>query len=314
MAGIIAAAYAVSLAGFNDYIMSVGVSAAAFVILSAGFNLVYGYGGLLSLAQVTFWGLGGYTCALLSTRLDWNPWATLPVAGLVALGCGLLVGFASLRLSAHAFGIVTLIFSLLMQLVIRDWTSLTRGPTGIPGLPALELLRPWANDSLPLVSATQFYPLMLTMAVLVLWLLHRVTWSRVGLVLQAIKANEALAASQGIAVLRYRLFAFGASAFVSGGAGGLFVFDLSIADPTLLDFYYTESILVMVIVGGAGTFWPVVMASIVFSVVPELLRLGDQLRLVFYGGVLMAAILMFPAGVGGWLARRRLAAWRRPIA
>ena len=311
MAALVVAAYAVGFVGLNEYVMAIGVSAASFVVLSAGFNLVYGYGGLLSLAQVTFWGLGGYTSAILSTRLGWNPWATLPAAGFVALACGLLVGFASLRLSQHAFGIVTLIFSLLAQLVVRDWTALTRGPMGIPGLPALELPRPWAADPLPLVSAAQFYPVMLTLAVLTLLLLHRIAASRVGRVLRAIKANEALAASQGIAVLRYRLFAFGVSAFVSGVAGGLFVFYLSIADPSLLDFYYTESMLVMVIVGGAGTFWPVVAASVAFAVLPEVLRLGDQLRLVLYGAVLMAAIMVFPAGIGGWLARRRMAGWRR---
>jgi branched-chain amino acid transport system permease protein len=93
-------------------------------------------------------------------------------------------------------------------------------------------------------------------------------------------------------------------------AGGIYVFHLTIVDPSIFDFYYTETMLIMVITGGPGSFWGVLGASAVFSVLPEVLRFSTDLRMVMYGGVLIAAMLVFPRGVGGWLHSRRLRQWR----
>ncbi len=94
--------------------------------------------------------------------------------------------------------------------------------------------------------------------------------------------------------------------------GALFVFHLSIVDPSVFDFYYTETMLIMVILGGAGSFWGVIGASVVFSIVPDLLRFSSDLRLMLYGVVLVAAMLLFPTGFAGLLRRRGLARWRTP--
>jgi branched-chain amino acid transport system permease protein len=304
----IAALYALPVTGLSEYWMTVAATACAFAVLSQGLNLVYGYAGLLSLAQVTFWGLGGYTAALLAIDRGWNPWATLPVAGLVAMLAGLGVGYASLRLSRHSFAIVSLVLALLVQLVARDWQSLTRGPLGIPGLPVLRI------GALAFDSAAHFYWPMLTFAVVVLAVIWRVMRSRIGRLLLAIRQNEPLAGSHGIDVLAHRLLAIGLSAFLSGIAGGLFAFKLSVVDPSILDFYYTESMLIMVIIGGPGSFWGVTAAAVVFTVVPELLRLSAELRMVLYGGVLVAAMVALPTGFGGLIARRREKQWRARLA
>lgn len=304
----IAALYALPLTGLSEYWMTVAATACAFAVLSQGLNLVYGYAGLLSLAQVTFWGLGGYTAALLATDRGWNPWATLPVAGLVAMLAGLGVGYASLRLSRHSFAIVSLVLALLVQLVARDWQSLTRGPLGIPGLPVLRI-GAFAFD-----SAARFYWPMLTFALVVLAVIWRVMRSRIGRLLLAIRQNEPLAGSHGIDVLAHRLLAIGLSALLSGIAGGLFAFKLSVVDPSILDFYYTESMLIMVIIGGPGSFWGVTAATVVFTVVPELLRLSAELRMVLYGAVLVAAMVALPTGFGGLIARRREKQWRARLA
>jgi branched-chain amino acid transport system permease protein len=107
------------------------------------------------------------------------------------------------------------------------------------------------------------------------------------------------------------LLAICISAFVTGVAGGLYVFHLTIVDPSIFDFYYTEAMLIMVIIGGPGSFWGVVAASVAFSVIPDLLRFSTDLRMIFYGVILVAAMLAFPRGLGGWLAARPIAQWRR---
>lgn len=104
-------------------------------------------------------------------------------------------------------------------------------------------------------------------------------------------------------MVRYKLLAFTFSAFVTGIAGGLFCLYLTIVDPTIFDFYYTEAMLIMVIVGGAGSFWPVIVSAVLFSVVPEVLRFSNELRLVLYGAVLIVVMLLMPNGFAGLLKR-----------
>jgi branched-chain amino acid transport system permease protein len=283
----------------SEYWLDTGIAIATFAVLSTGLNLIYGYAGLLSFAQVAFFGLGGYGAALLVTRLGCSFWLALPAAAVVATFAGLLIGYSSLRLSRHAFAIVSLSFALLCGIVARDWVSLTRGSMGIPGL------------SLPGFDApAQMYRLTITAALIMLLGFHVLLSSRLGRALQAIKLNEPLAQSQGIDPLRYKLLAIGVSAAASGVMGALFVFHLSIVDPSVFDFYYTETMLIMVILGGAGSFWGVIGASVVFSIVPDLLRFSPDLRLVLYGLVLVAAMLLFPGGFAGLLRQRSLLRWR----
>jgi branched-chain amino acid transport system permease protein len=110
----------------HEYVLALGVSFATFSVLSSGLNLVYGYTGLLSFAQVGFFGIGGYTAALLVMERGWSLWAGAAAGGALATLVGLVIGYSSLRLSRHAFAIVSLSFALLCMIVARDWVSLTR--------------------------------------------------------------------------------------------------------------------------------------------------------------------------------------------
>ena len=295
----------------NEYVLALGVSFGLFSVLSGGLNLVYGYTGLLSFAQVAFFGIGGYAAALLVTERGWSLWSGAAAGGGLAALAGLAIGYSSLRLSRHAFAIVSLSFALLCMILARDWVSLTRGPMGIPGLPVPVLSLP-GGLSWRLSGPADFYRLLIGYAILAHAAIYLVVTSRLGRAMRAIKLNEPLAQSQGIDPLRYRLLAIGLSALLTGGAGGLFVFYLTIVDPSVFDFYYTETMLIMVILGGPGSFWCVLAASAVLTALPEMLRFTTDLRMVLYGVVLIAAMLLFPGGAGGWLQRRRIARWRKP--
>ena len=296
----------------SPYHMSIAVSACAFCVLAVGLNLVYGYVGLLSLCQVAFWGLSAYTVAILTTALDASPWLAVLCGGLVAAVASLVVGFAAFRVSRHSFAITSLVFALVLQQIAFDWTSLTRGAMGIPGLPPLELSLPGLG---PVVfdADHRFYYLILGWALATVGATWALLNSRIGRALVAIRENEPLAHSHGLNVLRYKLLAFAFSAFFTGIGGGLFCLYLTIVDPSIFDFYYTEAMLIMVIVGGAGSFWPVVASAVVFSIVPELLRMGNELRLVLYGGVLITVMLLAPEGIAGFIRQRRLERLRRSL-
>lgn len=296
----------------GDFVVTVAIQALCFMVLATGLNLIYGYTGLLSFAQVAFWGIGGYASALLTVDAGWSPWLGIVAGAMLAALISMVVGYAALRLSRHSFVIVTLSFALLMQLLARDWVDLTRGPMGIPGLPALTIDIPGYG----LVTSAEprvFYLILLVFTFVTLGLVYRLVRSRIGRGLVAIKHNEPLALAQGVNTLKYKLLAFGVSAALSGAVGGLFVFHLSIVDPTIFNFYYTEMTLIMVIIGGAGSFWGVLAASIVFTVLPELLRIGAELRMIGLGAILIAAVLLLPQGIGGYIKQRRFERWRKEM-
>ena len=309
-AGLVAAGLAALIAMpwfTSDYIVGVGVTAFTFTVAAASLNLVYGYAGLLSFAQLAFWGIGGYCTALIVMDAGGSFWSGLALAAALNAVLALLVGWPALRLQRDSFVIVTLSFSLLTFLVSRDWVDLTRGPLGLPGLPAPTLF------GARLSSLHSMYWLALTFLVLSLGVLYAIVTSRIGRVLLAIKQNQPLALAHGVSPTPWRLFAFAVGAALTGMAGGIQVFYLKIVDPSILDFYYLQAWLIMVIIGGTGRFWGVVIAGLVMSAVPEALRFSNELRMVIYGAILVVAVLVIPQGVAGWLQERRIAKLRQSL-
>ena len=137
------------------------------------------------------------------------------------------------------------------------------------------------------------------------WSVSRSSWRR------SLAASESFQAPEEISLKPRPKWKGATAAALVLVVGGFFVFYLTIVDPSIFDFYYTETMLIMVIIGGPGSFWSVLAASAVLSALPDLLRFTTDLRMVLYGAVLIAAMLLFPGGVGGWLRRRRMMRWRR---
>lgn len=308
LAVLAAIAFAVlPLVTSSNYIVGVGISALIFTVAAAALNLIYGFTGLLSFAALGFWGIGGYASALTVVTFGGNFWMGVVYAAAINAVVALLVGYPTLRTNRHAFVIVTLTFALLVTLVARDWVSLTRGPLGIPNLPAPEAFGYRFN------STMRFYWIAWAFSVVMLALLYALCSSRIGRTLVAIKQNEPLVRAQGIAPVPYKLSAFVLSAAITGAAGGVYSFHLGIIDPTFLDFYYMQTFLIIVIIGGAGSFWGVVAAGIALSALPEALRFSADFRMIIYGVILVVAMFVMPSGVAGWLRERRLARLRESL-
>jgi ABC-type branched-subunit amino acid transport system permease subunit len=303
LAAIAALAAAPSLTSSN-YLLGVAIGGLLFTVAAAALNLLYGYTGLLSFAQVGFWGVGGYCSAITVMDFHASFWSGLLVAAAVNGALAVAIGLPALRTRRATFVIVTLSFTLLIALVARDWVGVTRGPLGIPGLP------PPQAFGLVLDSTPRFYYIALAYTVLALALLHLIGTSRIGLVCKAIRQNEPLVQSQGLTPRHYKLAAFVISAMLTGVAGAIWVFHLKIVDPLVLDFYYMQTFLIIVIVGGPGHFWGVVAAGLVMVALPELLRFSADLRMVIYGAILVLAMAAMPEGVAGWFEARRIAALR----
>ncbi|MET0969464.1 MAG: branched-chain amino acid ABC transporter permease [Tardiphaga sp.] len=291
----------------SNYYIAIAISGLIFLSAAAALNLVYGYAGLLSFAQLGFWGVGGYCAAIAVMDLHWSFWAGVLFAGVVNVILGTVIGVVITRTTRHAFVVVTLTFALLASLIARDWIDVTRGPLGIPGLPPPQFMGFIFNTS------ARFYYIALVFALLMLAFLYALMTSRIGLVLKAIKQNDPLVESEGISPGPYKLAAFVIAATITGMAGAIFAFHLKVIDPSFLDFYYMQTFLIIVIIGGAGSFWAVVLAGAAMVILPEALRFSNELRMVIYGVVLVAVMMFMPAGISGWLETRRIRTLRKAL-
>jgi branched-chain amino acid transport system permease protein len=294
------------LAVRSNYLLHILVMTQIYVVLAMSLNLVLGYAGLLSLAPPAFFGIGAYTSALLALRLGWAFWPGLLAAGAAGLVVAAAIGVPSLRLSRHSFVIVTLSFTLLAQLAATNWTDLTRGAMGLPGIPPPRLVLPGIG-AYRLATKTAWFYLMLGVLLVTLCAFAALVRSRLGRAILAVREDEVLARAMGIDADRVKRIAFAASGLLGGIAGSCYAHYISFIDPSLFDFYYTENLLIMVILGGAGTIWGVVAGAAIFNVVPELLRINPELRTLLYGLVLLAAISAAPGGLAGWVRARAAA-------
>jgi ABC-type branched-subunit amino acid transport system permease subunit len=291
----------------SNYIVGVGISALLFTVAAAALNLVYGFTGLLSFAQLGFWGIGGYATALTVVTFGGNFWMGLVYAAILNGVLALVIGYPILRTNRHAFVISTLTFALLVALIARDWVTLTRGPLGIPNLPSPHAF------GIVFDTTHKFYWIAWAFSVVTIGFLYALCSSRIGRTLIAIKQNEPLVRAQGISPMPYKLASFALSAAITGASGGVFTFDLRIIDPSFLDFYYMQTFLIIVIIGGAGSFWGVVASGIALSALPEVLRFSADFRMIIYGVILVAAMFVMPSGVAGWLREREIARMREAL-
>jgi len=310
-AAAVAAAALLPLVARSNYLLHILVMTQIYVVLALSLNLILGYAGLLSLAPPAFFGIGAYTSALLALRLGWPFWPALAAAAAAGLLFAAAVGVPSLRLSRHSFVIVTLSFTLLAQLATTNWTDLTRGPMGLPGIPP-PVLRVPTIGPVRIAGKAGWYELMLAVVVVALLAFAALVRSRLGRAILTVREDEVLARALGIATDRVKLLAFALSGLLGGVAGSCYAHYISFIDPSLFDFYYMENLLIMVVLGGAGTLWGVVAGAAIFNVVPELLRIHPELRAFLYGIALLAAVSVAPGGLAGWVRARRAARAARP--
>ena len=298
MVGAIAALVLLApLAVRSPYLLHIAIMTGIYVLLVLSLNLVLGYCGLLSLATPAFLGMGAYVSALLSLKLGWDSSVTFACAMGAGVLTGLALGAPSLRVSRHSFVIVTLSATLLLQLVANNWIDLTRGSLGISGVPAPRLFGQLIEGK------HTWYYLMAALAAASIWLTGRIVSSRLGRAMIAARDDEPLATAAGVDVFRLRLFAFAISGALAGLAGACYAHYLTFIDPGVFGFSFSEALLIMVILGGSGTLWGPVAGAIVFTLLPELLRMAPEIRSLLYGALLFVIVLYLPRGMAAWFGR-----------
>jgi len=289
----------------NAYILQVFTHALLLATLAMAWNLL-GISGSISLGHAAFFGIGAYASALLSLEGGLSPWFTIPSAGLLAAGLGLIMGLICLRLRGAYFALATLAFAEIPRVITDNWDALTRGSLGLVGLPGLPSLHLGSLhiDFGSRMSAS--YYLVLTYSVILLGLSAFVFRSNLGLALQAIREEEIAAEAAGIKTDTFRMLSLLLSAFFTGISGAFYAHLIRYIEPGLVyGLHFSAIPMVLAICGGRFTILGPAMAALIIYPLDQfvfhpLLPAGHEF---LYGVVLILTILFIPAGFWGRLRK-----------
>ena len=291
--------------GIAGSTVRVATSVLLFVTLAQAWNLIGGLAGYASFGNVVFFGLGGYTVAVLMAKLGWPFVPSIAVAALGAAGFAALFGTPILRLRGHYFAIATLGLAEATREVVLNIPSVTGGGAGLT-IPAVGTL---ATVTYP--GNTGFYYYALGLAVVTVAVAALISGSRFGYALRAIHMDENAAAGVGINTTRAKVIAFSVSGALTSVAGAVFAFQqVTIYPDRLFSVEITVLMVVMAVIGGAGTVAGPVVGAVGLQFLTEYLRhryLG--LHLVLFGLVMVVAVIFLPQGVvrftgDAWRTRR----------
>ena len=291
----VAAAVLLALPPFflGPYYLGVGLALFAWIALAQSWVLLSGMTGYISLGHAMFYGLGGYLTVL--TWQSWPLWISLPAAGALAAVVALLLGWPVLRVRGPYFVILTYGLAELVKFIVIDIEA-KLGKFGrlLMGAPPLETL----------------YWLMLALALIATLLTWSVRRSRFGAGLRAIRENEEAAETLGVPVVRFKLFAFAASAFIPGMVGGLMALRSAYFEPFQAFSPVTSfTIVVIALIGGSDDAPGPILGALFLIVLQELLWTNaPELYLIILGLVLIGFVLFVPDGVHGRLLRGKRAA------
>jgi branched-chain amino acid transport system permease protein len=272
----------------NDANIDSAANALAFAALALGLNIVVGFAGLLDLGYAAFFAIGAYTYgAFASFQIEpawsgfWEPfqwlglvahtgdvvhftvsfWLMLPISAAVAALFGVLFGAPTLRLKGDYLAIVTLGFGEIVPIVARNTPSVTNGAMGLNGVAAPQLFG-WSFG----IDATPYYYVGVALVALLIFTSTRLKFSRIGRAWMAIREDEIAAAAMGIDRVKFKLLAFAIGAAFAGATGTYFVAKLQTATPEMFMFPVSVMILVMIVFGGIGSVWGVVLGAMILQI------------------------------------------------
>ncbi len=280
---------------FDAYAITLVALISINMMLALGLNLITGFCGQVSLGHAAFFGTGAYAAALLAAAGVPIP-GVLVSAGVAASLLGLLVGFTSLRVREDFLAITTMGVGFVFVGFVRkqSWLGAEIGLTDIP------------DHGLGDIGFIVFcVALVVVMAALTAYIKH--SW--LGFAFSAVADDEATARTLGIDAARYKLAAFVVGTFLAGVAGAVYVYFNRVVIPGAFGLTVSISILSMVIVGGVGSIWGVMVAAFALTVLPELFRIVNDFKLLLYGGLIVLTMRFVPDGLAG-LTRQAVAFYK----
>lgn len=285
-----------------------------YVMLGLGLNVVVGLSGLLVLGYGGFYAIGAYTYALLNHYYGFGFWESLPLAGIVTAAFGFLLGFPVLRLRGDYLAIVTLGFGEIVRILLLNNTEITGGPNGISQIPKPTFFGLEFNRSLrdggwdtfhnffglkydPSDRIVFLYLVALLLVVLTLFVINRLLRMPLGRAWEALREDEIACRSLGLSPTRIKLTAFTISAAFAGFAGTLFAARQGFVSPESFTFVESAFVLAIVVLGGMGSQFAVILAAILLVVSRELMRDLNEYSMLLLGALMVLMMIWRPQGL-----------------
>jgi branched-chain amino acid transport system permease protein len=274
-----------------------------YAIAILGLNILTGYGGQISLGHGAFFAVGAYTSAILISQVGMSPYLTIPIAAVVCLVMGVLMGFPALRLAGHYLALATFALAiatpqLLKYKGIEKWTG------GVQGIMLDKPAPPFGFTLFgnELSEDRWLYLVILAIALGLFWLAHNLLSGRVGRAIVAIRDQPTAAAALGINLTFVKTATFGLSAAYTGIAGALSALAVAYIAPDSFPAFLSISLLVGVVVGGLGSISGAIFGALFIQFVPNVAdEISKSAPWAVYGGMLLALAYVAPDGVMGIL-------------
>ncbi len=298
----------------SGYVIDLATTVLIYVMLGWGLNIVVGLAGLLDLGYVGFYAVGAYTVGLLSTNYGWSFWACLPIAGALAAGFGVVLGFPVLRLRGDYLAIVTMGFGEIIRIVLLNWAVVTNGPNGINNIPQPTLFglsltrtaRPGTQsfyevfglDFDPTYQKMFLYFIILFLALVTNFFTLRMRRLPIGRAWEALREDEIACRAMGINATNIKLSAFAIGAMFGGFAGAFFAARQKFISPESFNFSESAIILAIVVLGGMGSQLGVVLAAITLVVLQQ--QIGQdfaEYRMLLFGAAMVLIMVTRPRGL-----------------
>jgi len=270
-------------------------------LFASGYNLLYGFTGQLSFGHAAFFGAGAYGCGIAMTRfgLPWAPAiaAGMALAALIAAG----VGFFATRSRGIYFAMITLALAQCVYFVFYQAQSWTGGENGLRGVASGRL--GLFGLTLDITNPTVKFYFVFAFVALALWFFSRILASPFGAVLEAVRENESRARACGYSVAATKWVSLVLSSLFCGLAGALDAIHLSVVPTEVLHYQTSGQVLMMALLGGAGTFFGPFVGAALFLLLEDIASAYVSHWQLVAGAVFMCCVLFFPAGILGSLVR-----------
>lgn len=302
-----------SLPFFADkYFLGIAILALIYCLLGLGLNIVVGLAGLLDLGFVAFYAVGAYLLALGSQYIGLGFWGALVIAPFIAGLCGMILAFPVLKMHGDYLAIVTLGFGEIIRLVLNNWLEFTGGPNGAsvppPTVFGLEFTRTAKQGGVPIhdyfgVSYSAdykfwfIYIVLFLVVCIVIYAVERLRVMPLGRMWEALREDEVACRSLGVNHVFTKLTAFMLGASTGGLAGVFFAVHQGFVNPTSFTFFESALILAIVVLGGLGSTVGVILAALVLTILPELLRDFAEYRVLVFGILMVVMMMWKPRGL-----------------
>jgi branched-chain amino acid transport system permease protein len=280
----------------STYYLGLVIEILIFGVFAMSLDLLIGYAGMASLGHAAYFGVGAYAVGLLAIKLHWSVWSALPAALIIVALVATLFGFLALRTRGSYFLMITLALSQVAWGVAFGWHSLTGGDDGMPNVPRPELAADWS-----LVGDRSFYFFILLLVGVAVLLLTRVVASPFGFALRGIRESETRMQALGYDVWRYKFVAFIVAAVFAGLAGALYAYYNRFVSPDYLGVFRSAEVLLMVILGGAGTLIGPAIGAAVIVLLENVISAYTERWLIVIGTIYILVALFAPNGIVGFV-------------